>query len=140
MSEDPRSPYALFRSAQALLADGRPRDAVEVAESLLRRLEQDRATVGEGEGAPRPWPSVHELLGRARYVSGDHEGAALAFEHLTGLEPTNAYAHFGLGRALERLGSHGEALAHMRLAVALSDRRAYAQHMRRLESRMGDAA
>ena len=84
--------------------------------------------------------SLHELTGRARYAAGDHEGAIEAFQALADLEPTNAYAHFGLARALERLGMLRSARQHLRLASAMSDRPTYAAHLRRVEARIAHVA
>lgn len=114
--------YALFRRAEARLQDGDPDTAASLAEQVLE----------SGVGSA----SVYELLGRARFARGDHLAAAEAFEDLTSLEPTNAYAHFGVGRALEQLGMLGQARRHLRLATALSSRHLYHRHLRRLEARM----
>jgi len=64
--------------------------------------------------------SIVEPLGRAYYNSGQHELAASAFEELLIVDPSLAYAHFGLGQSLKRLGRTAEARKHLRLAVALA--------------------
>ena len=118
--------YDLFRTAEGLLEDGMSHAAVELAEAAVRASPESA--------------SLLELLGRARYAARDHMGAVEAFERLEALEPSNAYAHFGLGRALERIGQLVDARAHHRLAAALSDRTVYARHLRRVEARIEDAA
>jgi len=64
--------------------------------------------------------SIVEPLGRACYNSGQHERAAAAFEELLTVDPSLAYAHFGLGQSLKRLGRTADARKHLRLAVALA--------------------
>lgn len=126
MSQSDADTYARYQRAQALLESGQQAEAAA-------ELEQVLAAGGER-------PSVLELLGRVRYGLGDHAAAMEAFQRQATLEPTNAYAHFGLARSLERLQLLGQARRHLRLAAALSDRPAYGRHLRRLEARMAAEA
>jgi len=53
------------------------------------------------------------------------------------LDPSNAYAHYGLGRAYERQGRLMQAAKHFKLANALTPRPAYAQAAARIARRTG---
>jgi len=66
--------------------------------------------------------SILESLGRACYMSGQHERARETFEALLAVDPSSHYGHFALGQSLRRLGRDGEAVTHLRLAVALDPR------------------
>lgn len=63
--------------------------------------------------------SIREALGRARFRAGDFPLAAAEFEAALACDPTNDYAHFGLGLALARMGQRGRAIGHLKLACAL---------------------
>jgi len=77
--------------------------------------------------------SIVEALGRAYYNSGQHRAAAVAFEELLTIDPSNPYAHYGLGQSCKQLGRTGEARTHLRLAVALApDSRLYRRALERL--------
>jgi Flp pilus assembly protein TadD len=51
------------------------------------------------------------------------------------LDPSNAYAHYGLGRALERQGRLTQAGKHFKLASAMSPEPAYAEAAERVARR-----
>jgi len=63
--------------------------------------------------------SITEALARALFNSSQPERAAAAFERLLEIDPSNPYAHYGLGRCLARTGRREEARPHFRLAAAL---------------------
>jgi Flp pilus assembly protein TadD len=68
--------------------------------------------------------SILEPLGRACFMSGQHERARETFEALLAVDPSSHYGHFALGQSLRRLGRNREAMTHLRLAVALAPRSA----------------
>ncbi len=102
---DPESAYELLQRGTALLAK---RHAAQAAVVLARA-----AAVEPGKG------SILEPLGRALFMSNQLERAVETFEALLEIDPTNAYAHYALGRSFIRLGRRAEAATHLRLAVAL---------------------
>lgn len=59
--------------------------------------------------------SIREALGRAYLSSRAYTKAAAEFTVAVELQPTDGYAHYGLARALERLGDPA-ADTHYRLA------------------------
>jgi tetratricopeptide (TPR) repeat protein len=103
---------------------------------LMRRRHNAQAAVLL-ERARRLEPgkgSIVESLARAYYNSGQHQRAAEAFGELLEIEPSSAYAHFGLGQALKQIGQREEARTHLRLAVALAPHSAlYRQALDRLD-------
>jgi Flp pilus assembly protein TadD len=77
--------------------------------------------------------SILEPLGRALFMSGQLERAVETFEALLGIDPSNHYAHYALGRSLIRLGRRAQGRTHLRLAVALApDSRLYRGGLGRL--------
>jgi tetratricopeptide (TPR) repeat protein len=99
------SAYGLLQRGQALMSRRHFAQAVVVLERA--------AALEPGRG------SITEALARALFNSGQHERAADAFTRLLEIDPSNPYAHYGLGRSLERAGLPDQALTHYRLAVAL---------------------
>jgi tetratricopeptide (TPR) repeat protein len=97
--------YELFQRGSALLADRRAHQAVIP-------LEQARdAAPGHG--------SVREALGRAYYGAGRTSAAEVEFAQALEIDPSNDYAHFGLGLCLARGGQRARAVGHLRLAVVM---------------------
>ena len=97
--------YELFQRGSELLAAGHAHQAVI-------SLEQARdAAPGHG--------SVREALGRAYYGAGRTSAAEAEFAEALEIDPSNDYAHFGLGLCLARGGKRTRALGHLRLAVAM---------------------
>jgi Flp pilus assembly protein TadD len=97
--------YELFRRGSELLAAGHAHQAVI-------SLEQARdAAPGHG--------SVREALGRAYYGAGRTSAAEAEFAEALEIDPSNDYAHFGLGLCLARGGERTRAVGHLRLAVAM---------------------
>jgi Flp pilus assembly protein TadD len=97
--------YELFRRGSDLLAAGRAHQAVIP-------LEWAR------DAAPRHG-SVREALGRAYYGAGRTSSAKAEFSEALEIDPSNDYAHFGLGLCLARAGERARALGHLRLAVVM---------------------
>ena len=97
--------YELFQRGSQLLAAGHAHQAVIP-------LEQARdAAPGHG--------SVREALGRAYSGAGRPDAAAAEFAEALEIDPSNDYAHFGLGLCLARSGRRTRAVGHLRLAVAM---------------------
>lgn len=97
--------HTAFRTAEELLERRAPRDAVRILEHLRRVGYDDAGT----------W----ELLGRAHFAAAHLSAAETAFRRLVELEPTSAWAHTALARALERQSRFDEAAAPYRLATAM---------------------
>jgi Flp pilus assembly protein TadD len=103
---DPEGAYELLQRGTTLLAK---RHAAQAAVVLVRAaaLEQRKA-------------SILEPLGRAFFMSGQLDRAMETFGTLLGIDPSNDYAHYALGRTLIRLGRRAEGRTHLKLAVALA--------------------
>jgi len=97
--------YELFQRGSELLAAGHAHQAVI---SLQRARD---AAPGHG--------SVREALGRAYYGAGRTSAAEAEFTEALEIDPSNDYAHFGLGLCLARSGERTLAVGHLRLAVAM---------------------
>lgn len=132
MDEDPeRVAQALNELAERETAYG----LLQRGKALMKRRHNAQAAVllerarqlEPGKG------SIVEPLARAYYNSGQHGLAAGAFEELLEIDPSSAYAHFGLGQSLKQIGRRDSARTHMRLAVALAPHSAlYRQALERL--------
>ena len=68
--------------------------------------------------------SIREALGRAYFRSARFEQAAEEFGAVVERHPVNDYAHFCLGRALEKTGRRREASRHAVLAAGMRPDRA----------------
>jgi Flp pilus assembly protein TadD len=90
--------------------------------SRARDLEPDKA-------------SIREALGRALFHAQRYESAAAEFQAIASIAPTNDYALFCLGRAMQQLGRHREACQPLALACSLrperKDYRLYRDRARR---------
>jgi tetratricopeptide (TPR) repeat protein len=104
------SAYDLYRRGCDLLEHGDHQAAI-VPLSRARDLEPDKA-------------SIREALGRALFHARRYEGAAEEFQAIAQLAPTNDYALFCLGRAMQQLGRHREACQPLALACSLRPERA----------------
>jgi tetratricopeptide (TPR) repeat protein len=102
--------YEHFQRGNALLENG---DFAAAVVSLIkaRDLEPDKA-------------SIREALGRALFRSQRYREAAAEFDAIAAAAPTNDYAHFCLGRALQQLGRHDEACRPLAIAACLRPERA----------------
>ena len=99
------SVYDLYRRGCELLDHGDHQAAI-VPLTKARDLEPDKA-------------SIREALGVAYIRIHRYREAAAEFEYILESAPANDYAHYCLGRCLERLGDTSTALGHYKLAVLL---------------------
>jgi Flp pilus assembly protein TadD len=104
------SVYDLFKKGSALL-DAGDFAAAAIPLERARALEPDKS-------------SIREALGRAYFRSSRFEQAAQEFEAVVERHPVNDYAHFCLGRALEKTGRRNEASRHAVLAAGMRPDRA----------------
>ena len=118
------SAYDSYRSGLELLEQGDHHAAV-VALTRAREVEPEAA-------------SVREALGRSLFGAHRYREAAAEFQVVVDGAPTNDYALFCLGRALQLLGAHDDARRPLALAACLrperADYRAYRDAARRLAS------
>jgi Flp pilus assembly protein TadD len=103
------SVYDLYRSGCELLDHGDHQAAI-VPLTRARTLEPDKA-------------SIREALGRALFHAQRYEDAAAEFRAVAAQAPTNDYALFCLGRAMQQLGRHEEARRPLALACSLRPER-----------------
>jgi Flp pilus assembly protein TadD len=114
--------YEWYQRGVQLLRDGNP----AAAATLLAR-----AAAAESDSR-----SILEALARAQYDAGRYQEAVISFTALTGLSPTDDYAHFGLGLAASRAGELRLAAEHLALAVAMRpDVGHYARALRGVRAR-----
>ena len=113
-------------------------DLYQEGRSRLRRGMNAQATVPL-EKAKRLEPgkaSIREALGIAYFRISRFAEAEAEFRVLLELSPIDDYAHYALGRALERQGRDAEAATHYRLARSLDPGSVrYASHASRPEPR-----
>ena len=82
--------------------------------------------------------SIREALGIAYYRIHRFAEAEEEFRVVIELSPTDHYAHFVLGRCLERRNEHAEAKGHYKLAVSLwPGNEDYVAALDGLEARIG---
>jgi tetratricopeptide (TPR) repeat protein len=124
MSDEQRNEYEvyeLFQRGSALLDSG-DFNAAAIPLERASRLEPDKG-------------SIREALGRAYFRSGHFAKARDEFAAVVERYPTNDFAHFCLGRALELTGDRQEARKHLTLAANLrpdrADYRKYRDRIRR---------
>jgi Flp pilus assembly protein TadD len=80
--------------------------------------------------------SVREALARAQYDAGRYQEAIASFTEIIAVNPTDDYAHFGLGLAASRAGELKVAAEHLALAVAMRpDLGHYARALRGVRAR-----
>ena len=113
--------YELFQRGTRLLEAG---DFHAAAVSLSRARDLDPEKT-----------SIREALGRALFGSQRYKEAEAEFEAVVERAPTNHYALFCLGRALQKQGKHAEARAPLTQASLLrpdrGDYRKYCDQARR---------
>ncbi len=68
--------------------------------------------------------SIREALGRVYFRTGRYEAASVEFQAVVDRYPVNDFAHFCLGRSLEKSGRTREARKHLALAASLRPERA----------------
>jgi len=112
--------YEHFQQGRGLLDDGMPAQATVPLEKA-KKLEPDKA-------------SIREALGIAYFRIQRWSEAEAEFRAVLELKPTDDYAHYALGRALEKQGRDAEANGHYKLASALSpESETYAERIMELE-------
>jgi tetratricopeptide (TPR) repeat protein len=102
--------YDLFKKGSELLEAG-DFNAAAIPLEQARSLDPDKG-------------SIREALGRAYFRSARFEQAAEEFAALVERYPVNDYAHFCLGRSLEKTGRRREARRHAVLAAGMRPDRA----------------
>jgi Flp pilus assembly protein TadD len=100
--------YDLYQEGRARLREGMAAQAT-VALERAKRLEPEKA-------------SIREALGIAYYRITRWEAAEAEFRKVIELSPVDAYAHFALGRSLEKQGRSKEAGRYLKLAKVLERR------------------
>jgi Flp pilus assembly protein TadD len=110
MSDARPDVYDLFRRGSALLESG-DYSAAAIPLEKASRFEPDKT-------------SIREALGRAYFRSGRYAQAGEEFRAVVERAPVNDFAHFCLGRSLEKTGRHEEARRHLALACNLRPERA----------------
>jgi Flp pilus assembly protein TadD len=113
--------YDLFQKGRAHLKKGMPAQATVSLEKAKKR-EPDKA-------------SIRESLGIAYFRLQRYKEAEAEFRAMLELSPADDYAHYGLARALEKLGRTAEARGHYKLARSLRpSSEHYASRLRELEA------
>lgn len=122
MSEDGQDTFEAFRRAESLVAQRRPLDALAALAPVL-------------DAAPDS-SSVHLLAGRAYLGSAQLRRAEHAFLRVLELDPTDHYARFALGKALQRQSRLTEAQTQLRLAVAMQPLPEYQEALGEISARL----
>ena len=113
--------YDLFQQGRNHLQQGMAAQAT-VALEKAKRLEPEKA-------------SIRESLGIAYFRIRRWAEAEAEFRALLELAPADDYAHYALGRTLEKLGRAAEANGHYKLASSLRPgSKQYARRIRELEA------
>ncbi|MFG1841130.1 tetratricopeptide repeat protein [Micromonospora sp. NPDC049175] len=82
--------------------------------------------------------AVRQLLARAYFQSAQLNRAEEHLRELVERDPSDHYAHHVLGRTLERLNRHTDALRHLRIAAAMyATNDDYRIALQRVETRVG---
>lgn len=105
MTERGETTYQLFQKGREHLKRGMPAQATVALEKAKRR-EPEKA-------------SIREALGIAYFRIRRWAEAEAEFRAVLELSPVNDYAHYALGRALEKQGKVQEANGHYKLARSL---------------------
>jgi Flp pilus assembly protein TadD len=112
--------YDNFQEGRRRLKSGMPAQATVVLEKA-KRLEPAKA-------------SIREALGIAYFRLKRWAEAEAEFRAVLELSPTDDYAHYALGRTLEKQGREAEANGHYKLASSMVPAsRQYAARVRDLE-------
>jgi Flp pilus assembly protein TadD len=98
--------YDLFREGQKRLRSGLTAQATVPLEKA-KKLEPEKASIREALGIA--------YFRLARWRDAEREFRTIVEE----LAPTDDYAHYALGRALEHLGKKAEANGHYKLASSM---------------------
>ena len=114
------STYSLFQQGRAQLKKGMAAQATVALE---------KAKLREPEKA-----SIREALGIAYFRLRRWVEAETEFRAVLDLSPTDDYAHYALGRVLEKQGRDAEANGHYKLASSMNPgNEGYAARVRELE-------
>ena len=97
--------FDLFQQGRAHLKKGRAAQATVALEKAKRR-EPEKA-------------SIREALGIAYFRIHRYEEAESEFRKMLELAPVDDYAHYALGRCLEKQGRQAEANGHYKLASSM---------------------
>jgi len=97
--------YELFQQGRTHLRKGRAAQATVALEKAKTR-EPDKA-------------SIREALGIAYFRIQRYDEAEREFRAMLELSPADDYAHYALGRCLEKKGREHEANGHYKLASSL---------------------
>jgi Flp pilus assembly protein TadD len=97
--------YNLFQQGRDHLANGMAAQATVALEKAKKR-EPDKA-------------SIREALGIAYFRIRRYDEAEAEFRAMLELSPADDYAHYALGRCLEKRGKATEANGHYKLASSL---------------------
>jgi Flp pilus assembly protein TadD len=97
--------YSLFQKGRHQLKQGMAAQATVSLEKAKRR-EPEKA-------------SIREALGIAYFRIGRWEEAEAEFRKVLELSPIDDYAHYALGRCLQKQGREREANGHYKLASSL---------------------
>jgi Flp pilus assembly protein TadD len=97
--------YDLYQQGRRHLAAGMAAQATVPLEKAKRR-EPNKA-------------SIREALGIAYFRIRRYEEAEREFREMLEISPTDDYAHYALGRCLEKRGMAAEANGHYKLASSL---------------------
>jgi Flp pilus assembly protein TadD len=109
--------YEHFQEGRRRLRTGMTAQATVPLEKA-KRLEPEKA-------------SIREALGIAYFRLRRWDEAEREFRAVVELSPTDHYAHYALGRALEKLGRADEANGHYKLASSMAPAsRRYAARIR----------
>src|SRR4051794_4170887 len=101
--------YDLFQQGRSHLRKGMAAQATVALEKAKRR-EPDKA-------------SIREALGIAYFRLGRFGEAETEFRAVLDISPTDDYAHYALGRCLEKQGKSVEANGHYKLASRMRPER-----------------
>jgi tetratricopeptide (TPR) repeat protein len=97
--------YDLLRRGKELLESRNPAQAAVILERA-KRIEPEKG-------------SIREALAQAYFNYREYVSSMAEFEKSIEIDPTNHYAHFGLGLCLRKLGKAIEAGKHLKLALAM---------------------
>jgi Flp pilus assembly protein TadD len=112
--------YENFQEGRRRLKKGMPAQAT-VSLEKAKKLEPNKA-------------SIREALGIAYFRLKRWEEAEAEFRAVLEISPTDDYAHYALGRTLEKQGREAEANGHYKLASTMVPGSAqYAARIRELE-------
>ncbi len=116
--------YEWYTRGLRLLKGGSPAAAAEVLEHAATAEPSSR--------------SIREALGRAQFDARRYAAAADSFRRIIEANPTEDYAHFGLGLALSRMGEMETAVEHLTIATAMRpDNQHYATALRVARAALG---